>query len=703
MLALAALLSCACSASVEVPYVEGSRSAVLLIESGAGVRAFAHDLSAGPDGLAVALDDASERLTVLGHTRTLAELQLEAGELTRETDPLRARPLPHAEGVRTAPAPFDVWSTAPAPGDAAAAFLIPRESAESCAGRGGCLVGRLDERICQLCPERAPLAVPPFPVEPALTPCAAGWIPTPVRNDGALVDVTPRSTTVCDPEPAGPFDCAAGTSALPGAEQCTRVGPPCPAATPWAAVTEPAIYVDAAAVGPGTGTTVDPWRSLDDALVAWTPGMTLALARGTYAPTRALPAGVPIVGACAAETTLVIAVVSEARLASLRVEGDLVASGALVLDGVDARGDLRSSASLDTRDTTITGTVSIAAGRAVLARTALSGPLTLGAGSHASITGSRLARIEADRARLDVSTSLVGATDLDASTAEVTASAVRGQVGVRSGTLTLDTTWLRGSITAADGARLIARDLVLDVQPMVDGVTVHASRVEMTRAFVEGATGAGFMVADVGGAGSELVLRDTLILSTRVRDVGDGQGIRTRAGDIDLSRVLIEDTLGPGITVEGTRGELSLRDLVIADCGDGLRVDGDRTVTVERAVLSGIRGQAIIAGERNASLPVVDLEDVTITGTRRPFCNGNDCPIAGITALAGRVSARRVVIARSEDVALRLATLDFELSDAAITDNPAAVQLEVSGFDLDRVLAGVRYTGHDTLVRRLAP
>ncbi len=703
---LATLLPWACTERVEVPYVEGTRSAVLVMESGTTVRMLAHDLVGGSEGLAAALDDSSQRLTVLTYARTLAELQLVAGELTRETDPLLSRPLPRADHVRTTPAPFDAWEAVPAPGEAVLAFTIARESAEACAGRGGCLVGDLAERICQPCAERAPFPVPALPERPVLTPCPSGWPELEVRNDGALEDVTPRSAVVCQPEPAGPLTCAPGTRALPGAQACAAIGPPCPGGgEAWPAdVPEPASFVDAAAIGPGTGTRRDPWRSLDDALAAWAPGQTIALARGSYAPTRALPAGVRVVGACATETSLALTgPVSDASLAQVGLSGDVDATGALDLAAVDLRGSIRSSVALDALDLAVSGTVTLAGGRAALVGGDVDGALLLGPSTTASVSRSRLARVGAERAHLAVATSIAGPLALDASTVDVTTSALHGAIDVRGGVLTVERTWLRGAIAALDGAQVTARDLVLDVMPARDGVTAHASRVELTRAFIEGAAGAGIFTDDVGGRGTQLVLRDVMILSTRNRDVGDGQGIRTRAGTIDVSHTLIEDTLGPGITTDGTRGDVTLEDLTIADCGDGLRLNGERSITVARAVLDGIRGQGIITGDSDASQPVVDISDTTVTGTRRPFCNGNDCPIAALTVVGGSVRARRLILTRSEDVALRIVGTDLVLSDATIAENPVAIQLERAGFDLDHVLDGVRYSGNRLLVRRLVP
>lgn len=143
--------------------------------------------------------------------------------------------------------------------------------------------------------------VPPAaPAPPVLVPCPPGWREVPL--DGSSDD----GLTVCDPWPVtGREDCAAGAAHFPGTAGCASLGPACPDdGTPTDLPPgRPVIHVRAGSAG-GAGTLAAPYGTISEASAVALPGSVIAVAAGAYEEEVTLGAGVALVGACVAGTSI---------------------------------------------------------------------------------------------------------------------------------------------------------------------------------------------------------------------------------------------------------------------------------------------------------------------------------------------------------------------------------------------------------------
>jgi len=152
--------------------------------------------------------------------------------------------------------------------------------------------------------EPAAPAPPEPPQSPILLPCPPGW--------REVVD-TETGLETCDPWPeGGPQSCPGVDEAhFPGEAGCVRVGVACSPESDWAVdLPEPSLfegeilYVLAGAGEGGLGSREQPFGTIAEALELATPGVLVAIGKGTYDEALELQDEVTLHGACVAETLL---------------------------------------------------------------------------------------------------------------------------------------------------------------------------------------------------------------------------------------------------------------------------------------------------------------------------------------------------------------------------------------------------------------
>ncbi len=484
--------------------------------------------------------------------------------------------------------------------------------------------------------------VAPMPPEPPrIAPCPTGWRET--------VD----DVTLCEPPDGDGSDCDAGTARFVGGDTCVAIGVTCPA-DGWP-TGDATLYVRTGGSG-GDGTRAAPLGTIGEAIARASRGTTIAIAAGTYDEPVAVPAGVTLIGACAAQTilrssvpdtTMRRAVVTLADGASL---GDLqIADSARVGVVVNGRASLRSveiaavtyaaivvppESVLDAdrlavrdvaapRDGTGQAIVMIRAevhlARSVLQRAAATAVLL--SGGTFTAASSRFSDVMPPS---DCLAAEDGQIELDQCVVERCGDAALQGNGET--TIAIARSVLResaGGIELLDGA----------------GATVTTTLLERNRRFGIDLRGGMLHVEDV-------VIRDTI--ST---EAFDGLGIATLGGQIELARTALLRSSGNGLYLDGEGSSVRATDLRVHDTSEtptpsaAIQIQHAAHAEIERATVlrNAIAGINVI-GDATASLRDVRVEDSRASTTLGIYGYGV------VSALDSTIDLERAVIARNQDI-----------------------------------------------------
>ena len=539
-------------------------------------------------------------------------------------------------------------------------------------------------------------------VAPVLTPCPAGWREISPEDPGGVA--------TCDPYPAsGALDCAIGEAHFPGGASCEPVGSRCPAGdfADGLADDGSVIFVRAGATG-GDGTRAAPFGLVSDAMAAAVPGTTIALAKGRYVENVRIAAGVTLSGACAAETVLSpdatiytltvrdpgarlrdlsidaeggVGVLVNGSAADLDAEGLVVANGSegilvflgsslvareVVVRDMIAVGGAGAAVSVQGRsDATIEravlersqgAAVLVSEGTLSLSRALIrdprpgdvdgSGPaLVVGTGGTSAVVHSVIER------SLHVGLYVDGA----GSTLTVTGSVVRdtlanpidgsaagglfvgnGASAVVSGSL-FDRNLQAALVVVEPGTSLVLTDSVVrgsigapELPSVARGVALETGSLEMSRVLLEDNDGVGVSASE---RGATLVASDLTVRRTRAetsRPVLWGQGVHVQAGaSAEITRVIADANHTWGMTATSAGTHLVLTDALIRGTlpsadgiwGRGLQVD-EATAEVTRAVIEDNREIGAVVGLAGGAL---SLTDVWVRDTQRRECAETTC------------------------------------------------------------------------------
>jgi hypothetical protein len=506
--------------------------------------------------------------------------------------------------------------------------------------------------------------VPPV----ALSPCREGWR-----------EVTGGDVTECDPYPeGGPAECASGEAHFPGEPGCRPIGDACPSGD--YATTLPSdgtiVYVNASAAPGGDGSLASPYASLSE--VPWislATGTTVALARGTYAGAVPLKAGVQLVGACVAETTLsgasgpVVAAVmvtsagepatvrnvtiaDEARGAALVDRGRSLSLAGVLVERAWGQAILAATADTtltlhDTvvRDTRSDGSIS---GRAV--------DIELGAHLEAQrllVTGNRRFGVylvgsgtEAVLADVAVVNTLPSAAD---DTLGWGMGIVRGARLEVHGAL-LSNNHDAGLVAVDPGTEIVLTDFIVrDTQPQASDETfggamlVHlGAHLEATRLVAE-RNHSGILATNEGTSVSlaDAVIRD--LMSTE--EATSGRAIEVTAGAVlDATGVLVSRSRDVAILIDDAGSSVTLTDVAVRDTqprvidaasGRGIEAEEGAQLTASRVLVSGSRDVGLLGLDPDTSITVSNVVVRDTEARESDLFYGYGVELAGGARLVG--------------------------------------------------------------------
>ena len=397
-------------------------------------------------------------------------------------------------------------------------------------GKGEAPIEEMSDAGADARAESAPRA----PEEPRLAPCPQGW--SELAADGL---------TVC--EPIGlDRECGGGEASFIGSLGCEPVGHACPEGN-WSdhlPDDAPVLYV-ASTFSAGTGTRDQPFNRLPDAIAAATDGTVIAVGKGSFEEVI-VPAGVSLIGACAAETRL------EARLASAD-EATLTLRGSRIfVRDLSIEGPNRWGIAIDAGEATLEGVVISHATRYAL-RVERSAQLI-----------ARNLVIRATSARTQSNAAIL----VDGGELTIERGVIQDNVG--------SAMWLGGpsSMTTLRAVAILDTSrLGADLGEAIfasDGATLEA-----TELVLDGGANGGVIAT---GAGTQLTLRQSLIRNfERGRDERFGRGVSAGDGALAvLERVHVDNTQEAGLFAVGIGSRVDAIDVLVENThgADGDIVDG---------------------------------------------------------------------------------------------------------------------------------
>ena len=542
-----------------------------------------------------------------------------------------------------------------------------------------------------------PVVVAPA-APPVLSPCPDGWRVVGVEGGPEF----------CDPWPVdGPPICAGSEGPLPGVPGCTRFGSECPA-DGWPEglpVDATVLHVRAGAIG-GDGTRALPFAMPSDALTAAPDGAILAISPGTYDAGLVLTRPVTLWGACpeailtADTTTSAIRVATEgAAIVNLRVDGSLVGvsmnAGSFDLREVLITGARRAGINASNGDVVIDG---------LLVRDVSGGPALSINGATASVR-----RVSVERAQDGLVTGALASIAVEDSVAldsfgGSTSTAIFAAGGAD---LSLRRVTLRGGTTTtfAFGGQLLLEDVVIEGEPMDEvspppGVVgLEGSHFGLRRVRLDRVRFTGLGILDPGSAldASDVLMRDV------VPDPMDGGGHGLEVGlgaTAVVDRLWIEGTHGIAVLAADAASTLTVRDLTVRGTmadrfgtfGRALQVQEGASVIGARLALSDSREATVVVAGDGAEATLVDLN---VQRTAARACAEMGCPGAGVgigTYVGGHVDVERFVVTDAALAGVQVAReASMDLRDGLIADNPVGANVQVPGFDVNRLTDRVAY------------
>ncbi len=496
------------------------------------------------------------------------------------------------------------------------------------------------------CADSAPSIDTPVPGSPASEIARAAAVPllTPCRAGHSLV--LAGGVDACAPfAGADTPSCEDGRAPFVDGNGCAPVGPACPIGDFSQALprSRPVLYVRTG--DQGDGSRENPFGRIADAIAHAVPGDVIALARGEYSEEIAMPDGVSLQGACAAETILMPGASSDDAAITVRdarnVEvrdltigpssrmGILVESGALTLEHVVVQGTTAlgvligrgarfHATDLVVRDIEPDGDGTLGIGLGAL----------LGANVEARrlvVAGARLAGVFAADANthMRLESALIEGTIVEA-------ASERGGVGIDAhdgAEVTLIGGLLRHNRQSAiagsgEGTHVIALDSSIEATYAAAGDAdvgaVYAGEgatATLTRVRLAGNLGRGLR-AD----GATLELEDVLVLATEpAADQQLGRALEATAANVRASRVLLAGASDVGMLLADAT-DATLADVVVRDVsprvdgrfGNGIVVEAGSVANGERIAVVNARRVGIGAyGEGSfTALTDVHIEEI---------------------------------------------------------------------------------------------
>lgn len=208
------------------------------------------------------------------------------------------------------------------------------------------------------------------------------------------------------------------------------------------------------------------------------------------------------------------------------------------------------------------------------------------------------------------------------------------------------------------------------------------------------------------GLGTDATLRDLRIADVDVTEgLGIfGAGLRAQHGaSVDIERALFERTRSAAMSAGEPGTSITLTDVVLRETeadaagqfGRGIDVGFGASVQGERIVVSNNRDWSVIAFGEGSSIRLVDA---VVEGTRARACVPECDPAGtGVGAYSGaNVSLERFDLANHALCGAQLSTGGtVDLRAGVVRGNLCGVNVQTVGFDLTRLMDGVRYVDNE--------
>lgn len=363
-----------------------------------------------------------------------------------------------------------------------------------------------------------------------------------------------------------------------------------------------ALYVDAAAAGPGSGTRADPYARLDQAIDRATPGATIAMAAGEYSLSSSLSASLHLWGACAASANIVLG-----------------AAGLEISDSTVELRDLSVLAPLGSAIVARSSTLTLRRARIVAAQVAL----TATSGGHLIAEASELSSTLGEALQLG-----------GGAMAELSGSTLSDGVKASDGALTITSSWLgrrRGAVLRAERSQLTIQGSHLEMPLEVyDGalaigdselapaatasvalVVRSAARaqrvlVKLDAPELDNTSGLRFIDGLGQTVVEDLIVRRPL-LAPEINSIDNRAGLTALGGSLRAARVVVEGGTTFGTLLRSVRGELEDVWLLGTIARPALQILS-ATVSISRLGIIGAAGPGLFAEKSK-----LDLSDLRIS------------------------------------------------------------------------------------------
>lgn len=491
-------------------------------------------------------------------------------------------------------------------------------------------------------------------VAPAvLTPCPSGWTVLP-SLPGTPAVMTGYQT--CTPFPSdAPATCPAGQAHFVGRAGCAPLGRPCtndrwPDLGLFAGQVR---YVDGSRGSSGLGLTkAGAFKTIQEGLDAVPSGGIVAVAKGTYDEVLALPNGVTLRGACAAET--IVAPTSNG--------GRSTYQGVLAIFNANS-GVTVEDVTIQASGTTLVGVSGFMGQMPTLTGVVIQGAFGSGVylESGAAFTGTEIL-VTATRNDGDLSGSALTAA-LGATATVTRASFVDSSL---AGVLATDA----NTVVSLTDVAVLETKAASDGTDGIGVAALNGARLTGNRVFLDHNRFAGALAR---GAGSELVLTSSVSQRTFGAPSGDGMGLLVREGaSATVNATVFDRNTGAAMGLSDANSVITATDVALLSTaptasgafGVGLLVLAGARAVLTRAVADGNQ-QAGILGANEGT--VVEVTDTAVLRTKE----GQD-PIGGVGAvqsvLGARVEVLRAILEQNEATSFFTATAELMLTDVLVRD-----------------------------------
>jgi hypothetical protein len=239
------------------------------------------------------------------------------------------------------------------------------------------------------------------------------------------------------------------------------------------------------------------------------------------------------------------------------------------------------------------------------------------------------------------------------------------------------------------------------------GLGVIGARAEIDRLAVLDAGWIGLVVVD---AGAEVRARDVIVRRVEPSAVDLGEGIVVGQGGLaTFERVLIEDVHTVGAMTYGAGSSLSITDARIRRVlespgyvvGRGAEADVGAHLTLTNVWIEDVIDTGIVSFGELMPDTLVTLDGVRVSDVHERSCVSSSCPTEGggsavAAVFGGAIVARGLEVNGAPLCGVQVAEAgSLDIESGSITNSAIGACVQIDGYDLARVVAGVEYRDNE--------